>query len=54
MVIYEVTLTIKKVSAGLLAKWLPDHIQEVLKSPGFQRARLYKTAPEGGRDGVIK
>jgi len=51
IVIYEVNLSVDSAIADAYAAWLADHIREMLKIPGFFRARWYERRPEDeGRD----
>src|SRR3990167_4634749 len=47
--IYEISLKVEKKIAGKFAKWLPEHVKQVLESPGFKLSRIYRlqTEPEG-------
>ena len=50
MVLYKIKANIQKNKAGEFAKWLPSHTQEVLESPGFKRAKTWKTSdPDSDR-----
>lgn len=40
MTIYEVNLTIKAARAEEFVSWLQEHVQEMLKFPGFESARI--------------
>ena len=42
MVLYEVNLKIKKEVALVFMKWLPGHMQRVLKADGFFQASLFQ------------
>ena len=41
MILYEVNLKIKKEVGELFLKWLPGHMERVLKANGFFQASLF-------------
>ncbi|HBQ21683.1 MAG: hypothetical protein A2Z91_02920 [Deltaproteobacteria bacterium GWA2_38_16] len=48
--IYEIVLKVEKKVAGKFAKWLPEHIKQVLESPGFKLARVARPQSETESD----
>lgn len=42
MIIYEVTVNIEKEIYFKFIRWLKDHVEEMLKFPGFIQARILK------------
>ena len=42
MIIYEVNLTIDKQIIEEFYQWLKEHVNEMLKLPGFTRAEIFK------------
>ena len=42
MMLYEVNLKIKKEAGQDFMKWLPGHMERVLKAEGFYQASLFK------------
>ena len=52
MLIYEVNLTVSTEIASEYKAWLLDHIDEMLKIPGFHAAKFYqRDADEAGGNG---
>ena len=41
MMLYEVNLKIKKEAGEAFLKWLPGHMERVLKAEGFSKASLF-------------
>lgn len=51
MLIYEVNIEVQEEAKFGFAGWLPGHIEEVLKSPGFKGAQwFFRNHEEEGRE----
>ena len=49
MVIYEVNLFVDKAVTSEYLHWLKPHIEEMLRLPGFQAAKLFQVDQEQNR-----
>ncbi len=51
--IYEVVLKVDKKIASKFAKWIPEHVQQVLETPGFKVARIYRPKIEVAESNLL-
>lgn len=49
MLIYEVNLQVDNSAAEEMAVWMKEHIREMLRFSGFERAAWYQRNPDSGR-----